>query len=191
MADATKPSGVRKATLTRSAASNLRQRIDLVFLGDERRRLRASAIEILLSTREQLGALIPRLSKRQRDKTEEILEEAFSHAPVVSVEGEAKADLVQLSRDAPGSPRISVFEENVIVLHVKPRLGEPAIVFSQGLWRIVEDIKAKIYFDLPGEPLDPDGLVENDDPDGQPPERDKTEVDLAQRWGVIGIMDDD
>jgi hypothetical protein len=192
VADETKLRGVRKATLTKSALSRLRQMIDCALLGEERRRLGSSAVEFLISIRKQLDVPIVRLSKKQRDTTGAILAKAFSDAPVVFLEGEAMADIARLFQYATGSGRISGFEENVIA-SLKRRFDEPIIAISERLWRIVEDIKAKIYFDLPGEPppLDPDGLVENHDPDGMPPERDETASELARRWGMIGIVDED
>jgi hypothetical protein len=193
MADEVKRRGVRKATLTKSAASKLRQRIDLALLGEERRRLGSSAVEFLTSVRKQLDAPTVRLSKSQRDTTEEILVKAFSDAPVVFLEGDAMAELGRLFQYATGSGHISAFEENIIV-SLRRRLDEPIIAISERLWRIVEAIKAKTYFGLPGEPPppDPDGLVENDHPDCLPPEPDEeTDVALVRQWGMLGIEDED
>ena len=188
----TKPRGVRKATLTKTAAVKLRQTIACALLGDERRRLGSSAIDFLTSIRKQLEAPVVRLSKKQRDTVDEILAKAFSDAPVVFLEGDALSDLARLFRHATADGRVSAFEENVM-MGLRHRLNEPIIAVSERLWRIVEDIKQKTRFDLPGEPLplDPDGPVENDDPDGLPPERDEAEAQRDRQWAEIGIVGED
>jgi len=42
---------------------------------------------------------------------------------------------------------------------------------------------------LPGEPLpiDPDGVVENEDPDGLPAEYDETAIDHSRDWAIVGV----
>jgi hypothetical protein len=100
-----------------------------------------------------------------------------------------------------GDGRVSSLEENVLA-SLKRRLdelatainGEPAMAVSGKQWRIVEEITQKTRFGLPGEPppIDSDGVVENEDPDGLPPERDETEVDHALDWAIVGVdVDED
>jgi hypothetical protein len=72
-------------------------------------------------------------------------------------------------------------------------LGELAIAVSPKQWHIVEKIKQKTRLGLPGEPppIDPGGLVENEDPDGLSPERDETEADSGWDWAIVGVHEDE
>jgi hypothetical protein len=189
--DDIKPRGVRKATLTKKAIAELRLKIDCALRQDGRR-LGRPAVDFLVSIRGMLAGSAVRLSKKQRDTTDAILAQAFSDAPVVILEGQEMADLARLISYAAGDGRVSSFEENVMVT-LQRRLDEPAIAVSPKQWRIVEEIKQKTYFGKAVEPppIDPDGLVENEDPDGMPPERDETEVDSASDWATVGVDDDE
>jgi hypothetical protein len=190
-ADEIKPRGVRKATLTKKAALELRLKIDCALQAEGRRRLPRSAIDFLISIQAKVTATAVRLSKKQRDRTAEILAQAFLGEPLIFVEGEAMGELAGLFPYATGDGRVSAFEENFMLnlrnrLDEKRWLGEPAIAFSRKQWRIVEEIKQKTYFGLTGEPpsIDPDGL---EDPDGLPPEPDETEDD----WALVRVASDE
>jgi hypothetical protein len=184
--------GVRKATLTKRAVLELRLKIDCALEEEVRRRLGRSAVDFLIDIRKKTAASMVRLSKKQRDTADEILAKAFSDDPVVFLEGEALAELGRLISHATADVRLSAFEEYVIV-KFKPRLKEPIIAVSEKLWRIVDDIKRKTYFGRPEEPplIDIDGLVENEDPDGLPPEPDGTEVDRARHWAFVSVHEDE
>ena len=150
---------------------------------------------------EQITAPRIGLSKKQRDTTDEILMQASSGDPPVFLEGQLLVDLAKLIRHATGDDgRVSSPEENVMA-SLKRGLdelataasGEPAMAVSGKQWRIVEEIRQKTRFRLPGEPppIDPDGLVENEDPDSLPPERDETEFNHARDWSIVGMDDDE
>jgi hypothetical protein len=189
--------GVRKATLTKKAVLELCLRIDCALQPEGRWRLGPSAVNFLSSIREQVTTPKARLSKKQRDTTDEILMQASSGESLVFLDSQSLVELANLIRYARGDGRISSLEENVMV-SLKRRLDEPATAVSQAeqamtvsrkQWRIVEEIRQKARFGLPGEPppIDPDGLVENEDPDGQPPERDEIAVDHARDWAIVGV----
>jgi hypothetical protein len=158
-------------------------------------------VEFLSNIRNIAASPVVRLSKKQRDKADEVLAEAFSDYPFVFLEGEALADLAGLIRHARADGRVSSLGENVM-LTLTRRLddlamadsGEPAIAVSGKQWRIIEEIRQKTRFGLPGEPppIDPDGVVENEDPDCLPPERDEHEIERAQDWLIVGVdVDED
>jgi hypothetical protein len=172
---------IRKATLTNKTAQELRLKIDWALQAEVQRRLSRSAVDFLVSIQKQVTPLKVRLSKKQRDVTDEILAKAFSGESVVLLEGQSVADLI---RYASGDGRISAFEE-YFLLSLKPRVNEPAIALSGKQWRIVEEFIQKTGFGSLGgpPPLDPDGVVENEDPDGLPPERDETRID----WAIVGV----
>jgi hypothetical protein len=187
---------VRKATLGRKAAQELRAKIDCALLPETRRRLGPPAIDFLISIRGQLTASVVRLSKKQRDVIDEILAKAFSDEPIVVLEGQSLVDLASLFPYATGDARISALGENVL-LSLRHRLealatiddGERTMAVSPKQWRIVEEIVQKTNFGRPGEPplIDPDGVIENEDPDGLPPERAETEVEYSQDWVIVGV----
>jgi hypothetical protein len=188
---------VRKATLGNKAAQELRARIDCALLPETRRRLNHAAVDFLISIRRQITASVVRLSKKQRDVTEEILAKAFSDQPVVVLEGQSLDDLGKLFSHATADARVSALGEHVL-LSLKDRLkelptddsGERTMAVSPKQWRIVEEIIQKTYFGQPAEPppIDPDGLVENEDLDGLSPERVETDVDdRSQDWAIVGI----
>jgi hypothetical protein len=192
---------VRKATLTNKAVLELRLKIDCALQPEGRRRIGSSAVEFRNSIRQQIAAPKARLSKKQRDTTDEILAEAFSDEPVVILEGQPLVDLAKLIRHASGDDvRVSSLEENVMV-HLKRRLdelatadsSEPALAISPKQWQILKDIEQKTNFGYPEESpsIDPDGVVENDDQGGQPPERGATEGDHARDWAVVGVDEDE
>jgi hypothetical protein len=183
--------GVRKATLTKRDVAILRLKIDCALQEEARRRLASSAIEFLTNINKIAARSVVRLSKKQRDTTDEIVSKALSEAPVVFLEDEGIAELVRLFRHAAGDPRISAFEENVLK-GFKSRFEEPIIALSEKQWRIIEDIRRKTYFCVPGgpPPIDIDGIVENDDPDGLPPERHSTRDDPAYDWVMVGAEED-
>jgi hypothetical protein len=89
--DEIRPYGVRKATLTRKAVLELRLKIDCALQPEGRRRLGPSAVNFLSSIREQITAPKVRLSKKQRDTTDEILAQASSGEPLVFLEGQSLA----------------------------------------------------------------------------------------------------
>jgi hypothetical protein len=177
---------VRKATLGDKAARELRARIDCALLPETRRRLSPWEVDFLISIRSQLAASVVRLSKKQRDATEEVLAKAFSDEPVVVLEGRSLVDLANLIRHATGDVRVSALGEHVL-LRLNSRLNdlamadgeEPSLAVSPKQWRILEDIKQRTYFGQSGEPppIDPDGLMENEDPDRLPQGRDAPEFD--------------
>ncbi|WP_428535751.1 hypothetical protein [Rhodopila sp.] len=187
-----KPRGVRKATLTKKAAGQLRGQIDYVLTGERRWRLRIEAVDFLQSIRSILRAPMVRLSKKQRDTTEAILERAFSDAPFVYLRGAEIAELAAVIRYATGDGRVSSLEENVMA-NLRRRLGGPVVGLSVKEWRVVEAIKRKTHFGVASEPLplDPDGLVENDDRDGLPPERHGTADGDMELWALVGATADD
>jgi hypothetical protein len=186
-----KPRIARKGTLTKKAASALRVAIERA-LREHGQRLGPSAVTFLHSILAQLSAPVVRLSKKQLDVTDEILVQASFGEPLVILEGNALADLDRLFRHATGNSRISSYEEFVIV-RLKYKVHEPAIAMTLGVWRTPENIKQKTRFDLPGElsPIDIDGIVENDDPDGLPPDRGEIEADQAREWASVGVIDDE
>jgi hypothetical protein len=186
-----KPRGARKATLTRKAAAELRLKIDRALQQDGGR-LNPKTVEFLTSIRRQLAAQGPRLSKKQRDVTDEILLQASRGEPLVILESEAIADLESLIRHASGDGRVSSLGENIMA-NLKYRLHEPVIAISEKRWRIIEEIRQKMRFGLPGEPspLDPDGLPDDQDPDGLPPDPYETEVHHAWEWRLLGIDADE
>jgi len=182
---------IRKATLARRAVANYRAKIDEVLQTGARRRLATPAVVFLTSIRRQLDAPVVRLSKSQRDTTDEILAKAFSDDPAVILEGEAIATLAALITYATGSVRVSSFDENVMA-NLGRRLDESVIAVSERLWRIVEEIKQKTHFGLPGElsPIDPDGVDEDQDSDGFTPERGEIDNGGAPLWEALGVDDD-
>lgn len=192
MTDEIKLRGVRKATLTKKATLELRLKIDFALQEERRRRLDLWAVDFLSSIRKLLNAKVVRLSKKQRDKTDAMLAQAFSDAQVVILEGPSVADLAGLIRYATGDGRVSSLEHNVMI-KLKRRLIEPTIAVSQKQWRVVEEIKRKTWFGQSSDPplIDPDGLVENEDPDGLPPEYDETEIDPARDWAIVGVDEDE
>jgi len=139
---------------------------------------------------------VVRLSKKQRDVADEILAKAFSDEPVVVLEGQSLVDLTGLFPYATGDARVSALGEHVL-LSSRHRLEalamidgeEPSMAVSPKQWRIVEEIIRKTNFGRPGEPppIDPDGVIENEDPDGLPPERGETGVDPSQDWTIVGV----
>ncbi len=186
-----KPRGVRKATLTKKEALELSLEIDCARQGEERQHLNPPAVEFLFSIRGQLAHRVVRLSKKQRNTTRSILAKAFSNEPVVFLEGQGMTDLARLIRGATGDGRISSDEENAMV-KLKPRLIQPSIAVSKRFWRIIEDIRRKTHFDAPDgpPPIDPDGMVENEDPDGFPPDRTEADAESARNWAIIGVNED-
>jgi hypothetical protein len=190
---------VQKATLGDKAAWELRARIDCALLPETRRRLNPPAVDFLVSIRSQLTASVVRLSKKQRDVVDEILAKAFSDEPVVVLEGQSLVKLNKLYLHATGDARVSALGEHVL-LSLKHRLDDlttadsegPSMAVSPKQWRIVEEIIKKTNFGRPGEPppIDPDGVVENEDPDGLPPDRDATEFDHSQDWAIVGVDED-
>jgi hypothetical protein len=181
-----KPQGARKGTLTKKAASSLRVAIGRA-LRENGQRLGPSAVKFLDGILAQLGAPVVRLSKAQLDVTDEILLQASFGEPLVILEDKELADLRKLFPDASGGSRISSYEELVIV-RLKHKLHEPVIAVTQGVWRTLENIMRKTYSDLP---VDIDGIVENDDPDGLPPDRSEIEAEQAREWASLGIVDDE
>lgn len=186
-----KPQGVRKATLTKKAVARLRLEIDCALQEEIRRRLGSSAVNFLSSIRRQISLPVIRLSAKQRHTADEILAEAFSDRALVFLEGTEMMNLARLISHAKGHPRASALAENVMVT-LQRRLGEPVIALSEKQWRIIEDVKQKTHFDLPGEPtpMDIDGVVENDDPDGWPLKNNGSEFDQAQYWETVGVTED-
>jgi len=107
---------VRKATLTKKATLELGRKIDFALQPGGRRRLGPSAVNFLNSIREQITGPKVRLSKKQRDTTDEILEQASFGEPLVFLEGQALADLTDLIRHASGDDgRVFSLEENVMM----------------------------------------------------------------------------
>lgn len=187
---------VRKATLGKKAAHELRTKIDCALLPETRRRLGRSAVDLLISIRGQINTSVARLSKEQRDVTDEVLAKAFSDEPVVVLEGQSLVHVARLYSYATGDARISALEENVL-RSLRQRLDdlatadgeEPSMAVNPKQWRFVEEIIQKTNFGRPGEPppIDPDGVVENEDPDGLPPEPAETGVDYSQNWAIVGV----
>jgi hypothetical protein len=190
MIEVKQPRGVRKATLTKKAAEELRLKIDYVLQGEARRRLGLSAVNFLGSIRRSATGALVRLSKKQRDTTEEILARALSDVPVVILEGESIVHLGRLFNHATADGRVSVLEENLMA-NLKHQLTEPMIALSEKQWRMIEGIARKTYFGLPGEspPIDQDGLLENDDPDGQPTDRNGMDR-TRDEWASVGVYED-
>jgi hypothetical protein len=177
-----KPRGARKGTLTKKFVAELRVRIERA-LREHGRRLGPSAVNFLHCILTQLNVPAGRLSKRQVDITDEILLQAAFGEPLVILEGNALTDLERLFRHATGDSRISSYEV-IVIARLKYKAYEPAIAVTQGVWRTLETIKHKTRFDLPGEPppIDIDGVVENDDPDGLPSDRSEIEANQARDW---------
>jgi hypothetical protein len=184
------PQGARKGTLTKKAATARRAAIEWA-MQEHGQRLGPSAITFLHSISLQLNAPVARLSKKQLDVIDEIVLQASFGEPLVILEGDAIADLGMLFRYASGDSRISSYEEFVIV-RLKYRVHEPVIALSQGTWRTINNIRRKTRFDLPGEPIpmDIDGVVENDDPDGLPLDRSEIEAERVRDWASVGVVDD-
>ena len=141
------PRGVRKATLTKKAAEQLRVQIDCVLAGEQQWRLRSGAVDFLQSIRGILRAPKVRLSKKQCDTTEAILQEAFSDAPFVFLQGAAITELEALIHYAKGDGNVSSLEENVMAT-LRRRFGRPVVGVSAKQWRVVEAIKRKTHFGL-------------------------------------------
>jgi len=190
---------VRKATLTNKAVLELRLKIDCALQPEGLRRIGSSAVEFLTSIRRQIAAPKARLSKKQRDTAEKILVEAFSDEPAVILESQSLVDLARLIRHATGDDgRVSSLEQNVME-RLKHRLNElataiddePALAISPKQWNILQIIEQKTYFGHRGgpPPVDPEGVTENDDPDGLP--REATKADHAQDWSVVGVVEDE
>jgi hypothetical protein len=124
------------------------------------------------------------------------LAKAFSDEPVVVLEGQSLVHVARLYSYATGDARISALEENVL-RSLRQRLDdlatadgeEPSMAVNPKQWRFVEEIIQKTNFGRPGEPppIDPDGVVENEDPDGLPPEPAETRVDYSQNWAIVGV----
>jgi hypothetical protein len=192
-----KPPGGREAKLTKKAAAALCLKIDLA-LREAGRRLGPKSVDFLRSIREQLISPEPKLSKAQRDITNKILLQAASGEPREFVAGEEMMNLAGLRNYATGDGRVSSWEEGFL-LSLRDRLDDllrqnkSSISFSGKQWRIIEEIKQKTYFGLPGEPpeIDLDGIVENEDPDGWPPERDEMAVEHSWDREMVGGYGDD
>jgi hypothetical protein len=117
-----------------------------------------------------------------------------------SFEGQYLTDLAKLILHATGDIRASAPGEYVMV-KLRRRLdelaveadGKAAMAVSGRWWRIIEEIRQRTGFCLPRGPipLDLDGLVENDDADGIPPDRDDTKVANAQTWKSVGVEVDE
>jgi hypothetical protein len=74
---------IRKATLTKKAVPERRLKIDCALSEEMRQRLGPWAVDFLSNIRNVAAAPVVRLSKKQRDKAEEVLAEAFSDEPFV------------------------------------------------------------------------------------------------------------
>jgi hypothetical protein len=150
-------------------------------------------VTFLASIGKQLAAAEPRFSKKQRDVANEILLQASFGEPLVILEGEEIVDLAKLLDHVAADCRVSSLGANVMA-SLKDRLHEPIIALSRKRWRVIEDIKEKTHFGLPGDPppLDIDGLVEDDDPDGLPSERHNDAFDDAEHWSLVDVdVDED
>jgi hypothetical protein len=79
-----------------------------------------------------------------------------------------------------GDGRLTAYEENFLndrkhqiyrAPHPSGRTGDEAMWLSDKQKAIIRQIKDKLHYDcqeVPLPPIDPDGIVENDDPDGWP-----------------------
>lgn len=69
-----------------------------------------------------------------------------------------------------GDDHLTAWEENFLNT-IKQLMRQDTVRLTFKQCDIIGEIKAKLHFDRPDDPLppiDPDGLVENDDPDGWP-----------------------
>jgi hypothetical protein len=69
-----------------------------------------------------------------------------------------------------GHPHLTAWEENFLN-GVKHRLYTDAVWLSDKQQAIIQEIKDKLHYDRQDDalpPIDPDGIEENDDPDGWP-----------------------
>jgi hypothetical protein len=85
--------------------------------------------------------------------------------------------LWEFVRDGLGNPHLTAWEENFLN-GVKHRLYSQAVWLSDKQQAIIRQIKDKLHYDRPDVPLppiDPDGIEENDDPDGWPMARDRVD----------------
>src|SRR5271154_6935365 len=74
-----------------------------------------------------------------------------------------------------GHPHLTAWEENFLN-GVKHRLYTQAVWLSDKQQAVIQQIKDKLHYDRQDVPLpsiDPDGIEENDDPDGWPVVRDR------------------
>lgn len=188
---------VKGAKLTKKTAAALCLKID-VALREAGRRLGPSAEHFLRSIREELIGPAPSLSKAQQSVTDEILLQAAFGEPLVILESEAIVELAGLFSYATADRRVSSYEEYFLLdlrrrLAEALRLGESAISFTRKQWRIIEEIKQRTYFGLPAEPPpdNPDCIVENEDPDRWPPERDEMPTEHSQNWRMVGLVVDE
>ena len=86
------------------------------------------------------------------------------------VSPEALDDLRGLIRYALGDPHLSSWEENFLN-GAKQRLWRESVQFTPKQEVKLAEIRAKLHYDkqhIPLPPIETDGLVENDDPDGWP-----------------------
>jgi hypothetical protein len=153
--------GVRKATLSKRDVIRLRLQIDSSLEDEGRRRFGRAAAGFLVDIARIAASPVVRLSKKQRDTTDEIVSKALSDDPLVFLEGQAIAELVSLYRLASGDPRLSRDEEGLLS-ELKSKFNDPIIAISEKRWRIVERIKCKTHFGLSDDPppIDIDGFDE-------------------------------
>jgi hypothetical protein len=106
-------------------------------------------------------------SPRNRRQSKKVVPRPVEHAgtPIENID-----DLRAFIRWAQGDPHLSAWEENFLN-SAKKRLRWDLVLFSPKAERKLAEIRAKLHYDqqhIPLPPIDPDGLVENDDPDGWP-----------------------
>ncbi len=76
-------------------------------------------------------------------------------------------------RFAVGDGHLSAWEENFLNT-IKNLLYQPAVWLSDKQQAVIQQLKDKLHYDRPHVPLpaiDPDGIEDNDDPDGWPVRR--------------------
>jgi hypothetical protein len=106
-----------------------------------------------------------RRPKRKRD------EPVVAQPPLLPDEVKSLRDFLAF---ALGRPHLTWYEENFLN-SIKHRLYRQAIWLTDKQQAILQQIKDKLHYDRPDIPLpptDPDGIEENDDPDGWPVVRD-------------------
>jgi hypothetical protein len=188
---APKKGGVRKASIRPKDTNHYRQ-FCRYALGAGRSFLTVWEIDFLNGIQKIVGQDTVRLSKKQRDKIAAIERKVLDGEPMVILEGDAIESMRRLIRFASGDGHLSAAAENFLVMKLKPVMHEPMISLSRKQWHFYREIQERVCFERGGkpEPIDPDGLVENDDPDGWPARNIYAEHE-AERFAQLHLDDDD
>ncbi len=104
-------------------------------------------------------------STRKRQKAVAQPKAVIKAAPLTDLDREALRAFVYYSI---GDGHLSSWEENFLNT-IKRLLQQPVVFVTKKQEAIISQIKEKLHYNKPDEPLppiDPDGIVENTDPDG-------------------------